>query len=29
MMDIDALELYVKARPQLSPGTLDRVARLN
>jgi 5'-nucleotidase len=28
-MDIDALELYVKANPTLAPGTLDRIVRLN
>jgi 5'-nucleotidase len=29
MMDVDALELYVKAHPTLAPGPLDRIARLN
>lgn len=29
LMDVDALELYIRARPQLQPGTLDRVQRLN
>ncbi len=29
IMDVDALELYVKANPTLAPGTLDRIARLN
>jgi 5'-nucleotidase len=29
IMDVDALELYVKANPTLTPGTLDRIARLN
>lgn len=29
MMDIDALEAYVKANPTLAPGTLNRIARLN
>ena len=29
IMDIDALELYVKNNPGLTPGTLDRIARLN
>ena len=28
-MDIDAFEAYVKARPPLVPGTLDRIVRLN
>jgi 5'-nucleotidase len=28
-MDIDALELYVKANPTLAPGPLDRISRLN
>jgi len=29
MMDIDALEAFVKANPGLTPGAPDRVARLN
>ena len=29
MMDVDALELYVKANPTLAPGTLNRITRLN
>lgn len=29
MMDIDALELYVKANPALAPGELNRITRLN
>lgn len=29
MMDVDALELYVKANPTLAPGPLDRIKRLN
>ncbi len=29
MMDVDALELYVKAHPTLAPGPLNRIARLN
>ena len=29
MMDIDALEAYVKANPTLVPGTLNRIARVN
>ncbi len=29
MMDVDALELYVKNNPTLAPGPLDRVVRLN
>ena len=29
MMDIDALEAYVKANPTLAPSPLDRVTRLN
>lgn len=29
MMDIDALEAYVKANPTIAPGALDRIARLN
>jgi 5'-nucleotidase len=29
MMDIDALEAYVKANPTLAPGALNRIARLN
>lgn len=29
IMDIDALELYVKANPTLAPGALDRIKRLN
>jgi 5'-nucleotidase len=29
MMDVDALELYVKNNPGLKPGTQTRVTRLN
>lgn len=29
MMDIDALEAWVKANPTITPGSLDRVTRLN
>ena len=29
MMDVDALELYVRNNPTLAPGPLDRVLRLN
>ena len=29
MMDVDALELYVRNNPALAPGPLDRVVRLN
>jgi len=29
MMDVDALELFVKNNPTLAPGSLDRVVRLN
>ena len=29
MMDVDALELYVRSNPTLAPGPLDRVQRLN
>jgi len=29
VMDVDALEAWVKARPQLAPGVLDRIQRLN
>ena len=29
IMDVDALELYVKAHPSLAPGPLDRITRLN
>ena len=29
MMDVDALELFVKNNPTLAPGPLDRVVRLN
>ena len=29
MMDIDALEAWVKAHPTLAPGPLDRILRLN
>ncbi len=29
MMDVDALEQYVKANPTLVPGALDRITRLN
>jgi 5'-nucleotidase len=29
MMDIDALEAFVKANPTLAPGLPDRVTRLN
>jgi 5'-nucleotidase len=29
MMDIDALELYLKQHPGLSPGPLNRITRLN
>ena len=29
MMDVDALELYVKNNPTLAPGPLDRIVRLN
>ncbi|MBA4174971.1 MAG: bifunctional metallophosphatase/5'-nucleotidase [Leptothrix sp. (in: Bacteria)] len=29
MMDVDALELYVKANPTLAPGPLNRITRLN
>ena len=29
VMDIDALEAFVKANPTLVPGTLDRIARVN
>ncbi len=29
MMDIDALELFVKSNPTLAPGALNRVTRLN
>jgi 5'-nucleotidase len=29
IMDVDALELYVKANPTLAPGPLDRISRLN
>jgi 5'-nucleotidase len=29
MMDIDALEAFVKRHPTLEPGALDRIARLN
>jgi len=29
MMDVDALELYVRNNPALAPGPLDRVLRLN
>jgi 5'-nucleotidase len=29
IMDVDALELYLKANPGLAPGVLDRVTRLN
>jgi len=28
-MDVDALELYLKANPGLAPGALDRITRLN
>ena len=29
MMDVDALELYIKNNPGLAPGALNRIARLN
>ena len=29
MMDVDALEAYVKANPTVAPGALNRIARLN
>ena len=29
IMDVDALELYVKANPTLAPGPLNRITRLN
>jgi 5'-nucleotidase len=29
MMDIDALELYVKSNPTLAPATLNRITRVN
>jgi hypothetical protein len=29
MMDIDALEAFVRANPEIRPGTLNRVTRLN
>jgi 5'-nucleotidase len=29
MMDVDALEAYVKARPTLGPGPLNRITRVN
>jgi 5'-nucleotidase len=29
VMDVDALEAYVKANPALAPGPLDRITRLN
>jgi hypothetical protein len=29
MMDIDALEAFLKANPTIAPGPLDRVTRLN
>ena len=29
MMDVDALEQFVKNNPTLEPGTLDRIVRLN
>jgi len=29
MMDVDALELFVKNNPSIAPGTLDRITRLN
>jgi len=29
VMDIDALEAYMQARPELAPGALDRVTRVN
>lgn len=29
MMDVDALELFVKSNPKLEPGSLNRIARLN
>jgi 5'-nucleotidase len=29
VMDVDALEAYVKANPTLAPGPLDRITRLN
>ena len=29
MMDIDALELFVKANPTVVPGTLNRITRVN
>jgi 5'-nucleotidase len=29
VMDVDALEAYVKANPTLAPGPLDRIVRLN
>ena len=29
MMDVDALELFVKNNPTLAPGPLDRIVRLN
>ena len=29
MVDLEALEAYLKAHPRLAPGTLDRVKRLH
>jgi 5'-nucleotidase len=29
MMDVDALEAFVKANPTVAPGPLDRITRLN
>ena len=29
MMDVDALELYIKRHPGLVPGPLDRITRLD
>ena len=29
MMDVDALEAFVKANPTVAPGTLNRITRLN
>jgi 5'-nucleotidase len=29
VMDVDALEAFVRANPQLAPGPLDRISRVN
>jgi len=29
MMDVDAFEMHIKGQPALTPGTLDRITRLN